>query len=274
MPARSFADLYGALGVEPDASPEDIRAAFRKMAWRWHPDRNRSPEAQSQFQKVNEAYATLNNPLLRAAYDRKRRAGVKDPPHAAGGPQPICCSECGRPTAQPRILAFQTVRSFVIWSKRNSVEGIFCVACSRRVALNASFVCAAWGWWAPLGPILTMAAIANNALGGARQPLSDHRLLLMNAKAFLASNNTALAYALARKVNATARPPLANEARQLMSALRSSGVPEKTPRLVDAWRPSLTHITAHLALALSGPVLLLIIALAFGWIGPLSTLLR
>jgi hypothetical protein len=266
MSARGFADLYGALGVKPDASTADIRAAFRKMAWRLHPDRNRAPEAQSQFQKLNEAYATLSNPVLRAAYDRARQGGAKEAPPPPAGPQPICCSECGRPTAQPRILAFQTVRSFVIWSRRSSVEGIFCVACARRAALDASWVCAARGWWAPLGPVLTLVAIATNAMGGVRQPNSDQRLLLMNAQAFLANNNTALAYALARKVSTSAKPPLSAEARKMMTALRSSGASERTPRLVDAWRPSLTHIAAHLALALSGPALLLTLALTFGWV--------
>jgi hypothetical protein len=269
MSARRSADLYGALGVQPDASTADIRAAFRKMAWRLHPDRNRSPDAQSQFQKLNEAYATLSNPDLRAAYDRSRKTGTKAGPTAPPppkGPQPICCSECGRPTAQPRILAFQTVRSFVIWSRRSTVEGIFCVACARRAALDASFVCATRGWWAPLGPVLTLAAIGANAMGGVRQPASDQRLLLVNAQAFLAANNTALAYALARKVSASANPPLSAEAKRMMTALRSSGASARTPRLVDAWRPSLPHMAAHLALALSGPAALLMLAVTFGWV--------
>lgn len=266
MPVHNPGDLYGVLGVEPDASPADIRAAFRKMAWRLHPDRNDAPQAQSQFQKLNEAYATLCNPDLRAAYDRNRAIGGADAAAPSGSPQPICCSECGRATAQPRILAFKTVQSFVVWSRRKSVEGIFCVACARRVALDASVVCATSGWWAPPGPILTLIAIATNAAGGVRHPVSDHRLLLLNAQAFLASKKHSLAYALARKVSASAKPPLVAEARKIMTALRSAGVPERTPRLVDPWRPSLPHMAAHAMLALSGPALVLMIAVAFGWI--------
>ena len=271
MSARGFADLYGALGIAPDASAADVRAAFRKMAWRLHPDRNHAPDAQAQFQKLNEAYATLSNPVLRASYDRTRNAGAKGGAAASAGPQPICCSECGKATAQPRILAFQTVRSFVVWSRCSSVEGIFCVACARRVALDASLICATRGWWAPLGPILTLAAIATNARGGQRQPASDQRLLLLNAQAFLAKNNASLAYALARKVSASAKPPLAAEARKMMSILRANGASERTPRLLDAWRPDPAHIAAHLVLALAAPTILLIVAVSLGWIGPWRT---
>ncbi len=154
----------------------------------------------------------------------------------------------------------------MVWSRRKSVEGIFCVACARRVALDASLVCATSGWWAPPGPILTLIAIATNAMGGVRHPVSDHRLLLLNAQAFLASKNTSLAYALARKVSGSAKPPLVAEARKMMSALRSMGVPERTPRLVDPWRHSLPHMAAHAMLALSGPAVVLMIALALGWV--------
>ncbi len=106
-----------------------------------------------------------------------------------------------------------------------------------------------------------------NALGGGRSPLSDHKLLFLNAQAFAASNQTSLAYALARKVSQSARPPLAVEARQMMTALRSRGVPERTPRLVDPWRPSLPHLAAHVLLMLTGPAVAVIAVVMLGWIG-------
>jgi molecular chaperone DnaJ len=67
---RSEADLYQALGVHPTATLEQIKAAFRRQALRYHPDKNAgSSEASERFKQVNEAYATLSDPDRRALYD-------------------------------------------------------------------------------------------------------------------------------------------------------------------------------------------------------------
>ncbi len=269
MPSSRGGDLYLVLGVDAHASQAEIRAAYRSRAWRLHPDRSREADAHLMFQRVNDAYATLSDPHRRAAYDRELAAGERWAPPRAAGPQPICCSECGRATAQPRILAFQTVTSFLVWYKRSFVEGIFCADCARRTALQASMVCARRGWWSPPGAVLTVIAIVTNALGGARKPASDQKLLLLNASAFLARNKTSLAYALARQVSLTAEPPLAFEARNMMTRLKALGAMERTPRLTDPWRPSLPHLVAHALLALSAPAALAGLAV-FVWIGRMT----
>jgi molecular chaperone DnaJ len=66
-------DFYQLLGLTPDtATPEDIKANYRKLAMRWHPDKNGgSKQATDMFAKINEAYATLSNPARKAEYDRK-----------------------------------------------------------------------------------------------------------------------------------------------------------------------------------------------------------
>ncbi|NPD30313.1 molecular chaperone DnaJ [Eggerthellaceae bacterium zg-1084] len=63
-------DLYGILGVERDASEDDIKKAFRSRARKLHPDVNKSDDAEEQFKELNEAYDVLSDPAKRSAYDR------------------------------------------------------------------------------------------------------------------------------------------------------------------------------------------------------------
>ncbi len=63
-------DYYEVLGISRNASEEDIKKAFRKLALEYHPDRNRSEGAESRFKEVNEAYQVLSDSSKRAKYDR------------------------------------------------------------------------------------------------------------------------------------------------------------------------------------------------------------
>ncbi|HEX2451470.1 MAG TPA: molecular chaperone DnaJ [Gemmatimonadales bacterium] len=69
-------DFYELLGVARDASPADIKKAYRKLAMEYHPDRNRAATAEARFKEIAEAYEVLRDPQKRAAYDRYGRAGV------------------------------------------------------------------------------------------------------------------------------------------------------------------------------------------------------
>ncbi len=70
-------DFYTLLGVTREASPDDIRKAYRKLARQYHPDVNGgSPEATERFKEINQAYEVLSNPDKRAKYDRFGAAGV------------------------------------------------------------------------------------------------------------------------------------------------------------------------------------------------------
>jgi molecular chaperone DnaJ len=69
-------DYYEVLGVPRDASEEDLRKAFRRLAMEYHPDRNRRPDASDRFKEVNEAYQVLSDAQKRARYDRFGHAGV------------------------------------------------------------------------------------------------------------------------------------------------------------------------------------------------------
>jgi molecular chaperone DnaJ len=70
-------DYYEILGLARNASEAEIKRAFRKLAMKYHPDRNPGdPKAEERFKKINEAYEVLSNPKKRAAYDQFGYAGV------------------------------------------------------------------------------------------------------------------------------------------------------------------------------------------------------
>lgn len=78
-------DYYEVLGVDRDASDRDIKKAFRRMAMKYHPDRNPDDqEAEDKFKEVNEAYEILSDAQKKAAYDQYGHAGV-DPNSGMGG---------------------------------------------------------------------------------------------------------------------------------------------------------------------------------------------
>jgi len=69
-------DYYEILGVSKNASPEDIKSAFRQLARKYHPDINKESNAEAVFKEINEAYGVLSDPEKRAAYDRYGHAGL------------------------------------------------------------------------------------------------------------------------------------------------------------------------------------------------------
>src|SRR5512144_500461 len=76
-------DYYRVLGVERDASTEELKKAYRKLALRYHPDRNPGDkEAEHRFKEINEAYEVLRDDQKRAAYDRFGHAAFE---HGAAG---------------------------------------------------------------------------------------------------------------------------------------------------------------------------------------------
>jgi curved DNA-binding protein len=68
-----FKDYYQTLGVSREATAEDIKKAYRKLARKYHPDVSKEPNAEQRMQDVNEAYAVLSDPQKRAAYDQLGR---------------------------------------------------------------------------------------------------------------------------------------------------------------------------------------------------------
>src|ERR1051325_5510207 len=70
------ADYYQVLEVQRDASADEVKRAFRRLAMQYHPDRNSEPGAEARFKEINEAYEVLSDPERRATYDRFGHAGL------------------------------------------------------------------------------------------------------------------------------------------------------------------------------------------------------
>ncbi|KAK6943490.1 DnaJ domain [Dillenia turbinata] len=82
-------DYYKILQVDRSAKDDDLKKAYRKLAMKWHPDKNpnNKKEAEAKFKQISEAYDVLSDPQKRAVYDQYGEEGLKGqvPPSGAGG---------------------------------------------------------------------------------------------------------------------------------------------------------------------------------------------
>jgi hypothetical protein len=192
--------FYFCLGVAPIANSDEIKAAYKQLAKKLHPDINRDANAKSLFQNINDAYQILSNPDSRAAYDSLRYS-APEPEPKANELDPISCTNCGKITAQPRSTIFFRVVSVVVMTTKTPIQGTFCSACATKLGLQASIISAVFGWWGfPWGPIWTISSICTNAGGGRHSQEIDEKLTWYNALAFLSRGKLAISYALAKDI--------------------------------------------------------------------------
>ncbi|XP_056289895.1 dnaJ homolog subfamily B member 6b isoform X2 [Pseudoliparis swirei] len=80
-------EYYQTLGVQKNATPEDIKKAYRKLALKWHPDKNpdHKEEAEKRFQELSEAYEVLSDENKRNTYDRHGKEGLSAGGGGGGG---------------------------------------------------------------------------------------------------------------------------------------------------------------------------------------------
>jgi hypothetical protein len=261
---------YATLGLSPGADLAAIKSAYRARAKSVHPDRNRSAAAAEEFQRLVEAYRVLKDVVHRAEYDA---TGVH--PLTEDGDDypstPFACSRCGAVTAQPRYVIFHQVKSFLLWAKRSRVEGIFCRHCADVAAVRASVRTWAVGWWSPPGLLLAPMALLRNLFGGTKPRDQNARLLIRQARAFLALDEVDLARALTEQAGRFAR--LSVHKRQVEDLrLAAPGTPGR--RLRDRWAPwSGGVFIAQLAPLVALPVLIGVMALVSTkpWDTPVAT---
>ena len=70
-------DYYKILGISKGASEDDVRKAYRKMALKFHPDKNKSAGAEEKFKEIAEAYEVLSDKRKRDIYDKYGEEGLK-----------------------------------------------------------------------------------------------------------------------------------------------------------------------------------------------------
>ncbi len=79
-------DYYKVLGLSRGASEDDVKKAYRKMALKFHPDKNKSPGAEEKFKEVAEAYEVLSDKKKREVYDKYGEEGLRGAGGGGGGP--------------------------------------------------------------------------------------------------------------------------------------------------------------------------------------------
>ena len=100
MTSRTIKDYYAILGITPNATPEEVRMAFRQMARIYHPDRNSAPDAEERFKDINDAYERLADPQKRQVYDELLNVSA-DPDTAATPPPPPAAEPPSYETVTP-----------------------------------------------------------------------------------------------------------------------------------------------------------------------------
>ena len=76
-------DYYAILGVSRDSGADDVKKAYRKMALKFHPDKNKAEDAEERFKEIAEAYEVLSDQDKRATYDQYGEEGLR--PGGGGG---------------------------------------------------------------------------------------------------------------------------------------------------------------------------------------------
>lgn len=213
---NDYKGYYAALGVQPNATPALIKAAYRVRAMELHPDRNPTASANRETQLLNEAYQILGDEDRRRHYDEtcRRRAPESEIPSADSAPAsqtdatdqesgrdqgtgPIVCSFCHAVTLQPRYRELLTVFSYVFSSRKSTRCGIFCVACERKYSALATGLTSLFGWWGVYGLFWSFEALYRNLTGSWRYEQQDATLSCAQAFYFASRGNLELAHAVA-----------------------------------------------------------------------------
>ncbi|MGB8643599.1 MAG: DnaJ domain-containing protein [Anaerolineae bacterium] len=180
-------DYYSILQVAPNAEQEIIEAAYRRLAWKYHPDVNKSPDASERMKAINEAYEILSDSAKRTIYDSNRSGSANTATDGRTGNDnrrvpsepPFVCEGCGQVDASLRATIFLYVISIVVLSfKRGGGGGILCRTCRTKRSVVYTLISLLLGpWGIPWGIFWTLEAVLTNLSGG-RQPAEVNGPLL------------------------------------------------------------------------------------------------
>ena len=188
---------YKILNVSPSASDDEIKNAYRNLAKRLHPDLNPGVDTTAIFQKVNEAYSVLSDPIQRAKYSKRVDRNQSQPNNSGHQKEythqkesvlePYRCSACNCVSHKLRHIKYNQVISFIFASNTTTIWGVFCEPCAAARIRKASLITGAFGWMSVPGLFHTAFALGRNLTGGrqensinmeicARQALYYHQL--------------------------------------------------------------------------------------------------
>jgi DnaJ-class molecular chaperone len=135
-------DYYRILRVDPQAEPEVINAAYRKLAAMYHPDVDPSPDAQARMVEINQAYGVLRDPEARATYDRAR--GLASARRAAAA-HPASATPRSSVEGFARAILMMVISGIIL----NLLFSAFAGAGGRWMAIGVIVAVLLWKW----GPI-------------------------------------------------------------------------------------------------------------------------
>lgn len=138
MASTREADYYRVLQVDPDAEPEVIAAAYRRLAAKYHPDVNRSPESEARMRELNAAHEILSDAARRQVYDQSRAPSWMP---GLGGTIPNAPRRAGSPIQQ----IARSVAIMIAWSIGFTILGkVFGGQSGMAIALILILAIALW----------------------------------------------------------------------------------------------------------------------------------
>ncbi|MBD5653657.1 MAG: DnaJ domain-containing protein [Candidatus Eremiobacteraeota bacterium] len=246
-------DYYEVLGLRSDASREEIRAAYRILVARAHPDVNPAPDAERQTAFLNEAWSVLRDPSTRASYDA---AGLAT--SAA-----LRCQRCGSATPNLRFVVFARARGAGL--PRND-GAMLCARCRKSEARGAAFSSFVRGGYATRrGRRTTFGAIARDLRGGKVDTRTSAALLRQIGFVYARENKSSEALtALEAVLGFGDDPAVARVVARLREAGAVVGAPTIAPAASPAPRRRSSFSQRPLFLAAA---MVLLVVLAGGWFG-------
>ena len=171
-------DFYQVLGVDKTSSPREIKAAYRDLVKRIHPDVNKSADAARHMQALNQAYEVLSDPIKKAEYDQMRDMADNSSQVEEEQRFHVACEKCGKVDASLRVSVFTTVWSFIVFSFYKSKASILCAKCRAIASLKYNLQILVFGWWGfPFGILWSFLFLGKNSLGG-HQAVENNAVLL------------------------------------------------------------------------------------------------
>ena len=190
---------YDVLGISEKASSQEIKAAYRELMKKYHPDKNPDDkEAIKKSQLINQAYAVLVDPIKRVEYDnlqemqyqesraygQTKYASQNYDQYADNLPN-ISCEMCGRKDPTLRVTIFVWVISLLFFTSKNGWGHILCSRCRIKYSLLFNIQVFLMGWWGiPFGPIYSIEALLQNSFGGIQPETNNSDLLAVLAYDF------------------------------------------------------------------------------------------